>query len=264
MLDYIILILIYCHYIYHSCTENNISSSNAIKTSIRITKSHKSFFIYIKPPEKSFYHTENLVFTNWIQWTHITVYFYTELMIHSLKEKWRHFDLKSLVTDGTKIRPGIPSNWRIFESNWVKLCLSISSQFDSNILQLLGIPDRISVPPVTQFFRSKWLHFSFSVGYWLQPLYITKRFNDCGCYNYWCHGFGNPSQWLCIKQVPPINYCDKCIFSQPIYCIDIAAQTRRFIPTGSHRKAFFELREITCFSLISYVNKKLVSRYLCK
>ena len=37
------------------------------------------------------------------------------------------FDLKSWVTGGTKIRPGIPSKWRIFESNW----LSISSQTDS-------------------------------------------------------------------------------------------------------------------------------------
>ena len=75
-----------------------------------------------------------------------------------LKEKWSHFDLKSWVTGGTKIRPVIPSNWKIFESNW----LSISSQFDSNILQLLRITGRILVPPVTQLFRSKWLIFSFS------------------------------------------------------------------------------------------------------
>ena len=52
---------------------------------------------------------------------------------------------------------------------WVKLTilrvnlnwLSISSQFDSNIQQLLGIPGRILVPPVTQLYRSKWLHFFF-------------------------------------------------------------------------------------------------------
>ena len=43
--------------------------------------------------------------------------------------------------------------------NW----LSISSQFVSNLLRLLGIPGRILVQPVTQSFRSKWLHFSFSV-----------------------------------------------------------------------------------------------------
>ena len=53
------------------------------------------------------------------------------------KDKWSHFDLKSWVTGRNKIRPGIPSNWRILESidsilrviqNW----LAISSQFDSN------------------------------------------------------------------------------------------------------------------------------------
>ena len=43
------------------------------------------------------------------------------------------------------------------ESIW----LSISSQFDSNILKLLEIPCRFLVPPVTQLFRSKWLHFFF-------------------------------------------------------------------------------------------------------
>ena len=35
----------------------------------------------------------------------------------ALKEKWSHFDLKTRVTGGTKIRPGITSNWRIFELN---------------------------------------------------------------------------------------------------------------------------------------------------
>ena len=44
---------------------------------------------------------------------------------------------------------------------WESIWLSISSQFDSNILQLLGIPGWILVPPVTQHFRSKWLHFFF-------------------------------------------------------------------------------------------------------
>ena len=44
----------------------------------------------------------------------------------------------------------------------LKLIIWLSSQFDSNILQLLGIPCRI-LAPVTQLFRSKWLYFSFSV-----------------------------------------------------------------------------------------------------
>ena len=71
-----------------------------------------------------------------------------------------------------KIRPKIPSNWRIFESNWFDfviqfiILLSISSQFDANVLHLdTQNQGRIFIPPVTKLFRSKWLHFSFSVGY---------------------------------------------------------------------------------------------------
>ena len=47
---------------------------------------------------------------------------------------------------------------------WVNLnWLSISSQFHTNILQLLEIQGQILVPPVTQLFRSKWLYFFLSV-----------------------------------------------------------------------------------------------------
>ena len=35
------------------------------------------------------------------------------------------------------------------------ITLSISSQYDSNIFLLFGIPGKILVPPVTQLFRSK-------------------------------------------------------------------------------------------------------------
>ena len=80
-------------------------------------------------------------------------------------KKRSHFDLKSWVTGGTKIQPGIPSNWRIFESNW----LDIECQIDSNIVQLLGILGRILVPPVTQLFRSKWLRFFFQCTYVNRP-----------------------------------------------------------------------------------------------
>ena len=45
------------------------------------------------------------------------------------KKKSSHFDLRSWVTWGTKIRLGIPSNWRIFESNW----LNIESQIESTL-----------------------------------------------------------------------------------------------------------------------------------
>ena len=77
-----------------------------------------------------------------------------------LKEKMESFWPKKLSQCELKInRPLIPSNSRIYEWNW----LDIESQFDTNILQLLGIPDRILVPPVTQLFRSKWFHFFVSV-----------------------------------------------------------------------------------------------------
>ena len=109
----------------------------------------------------------------------LTSIFASDTIYITLKEKWSHFDLKSWVTGGTKIWSGIPSYWRLFDSNWLDIesqvnsnwldiesqiglnWLDIESQFDSNILQLLGIPDRILIPPVTQLFRSKWLHFFF-------------------------------------------------------------------------------------------------------
>ena len=112
------------------------------------------------------------------------------------------FDIKSWVTSGTKIRPGIPSNWKIFQSNWLDIesqshmdsqyhksirlesvlnWLSISSQFDWNIFQLLGIPGQILVPLVTQLCRSKWLHF-FQCTVLLSPpsryLLLTKAVHN--------------------------------------------------------------------------------------
>ena len=76
--------------------------------------------------------------------------------VQNRKKESSHFDLKRWVTGGTKIRLRIKSNWRIFESNVLKI--------DSNFLQLLGIPGRILVPPVTQLFRLKWRHFFFLLG----------------------------------------------------------------------------------------------------
>ena len=75
------------------------------------------------------------------------------------RKKWNHFDLKSWVTGGTEIRPGIPNNLWIFESNW----LDIESQFDLNIPLILGIPGWILVLLVTQLFMSKWLYCFISV-----------------------------------------------------------------------------------------------------
>ena len=59
----------------------------------------------------------------------------------SARKKLSHFDLKNWIPGGIKIRPEIPSNWRIFESNWP----DVESQFDSNVLQLLGISGQILV-----------------------------------------------------------------------------------------------------------------------
>ena len=69
------------------------------------------------------------------------------------------FDLKSLVTRRTKIRPRIPSNWRIFED--------IESQLNDSILRVSSI----LVPLMTQLFRSKWLHFSFQLGNGLKAIF---------------------------------------------------------------------------------------------
>ena len=104
-------------------------------------------------------------------------------------KKWSHFDLKSWVTGGTKVRPSrlrvigeylneltlnielnlLSISSQIGSQYWFKLTLniesnslSISSQFNSNILQLLGTSCRILVPPVTLLYWSKW-HYFFSV-----------------------------------------------------------------------------------------------------
>ena len=45
------------------------------------------------------------------------------------RKKLSHFDIKSWVTCGIKVRPGKVGNWRIFESNW----LNIKSQIDSTL-----------------------------------------------------------------------------------------------------------------------------------
>ena len=76
------------------------------------------------------------------------------------KRKWSLWH-KIWVTGGTKIWPGIPSNWRIFEPHWLGVVktLNIESIWLNYILQLLGIPGQILVSLVTQLFRSKWQHF---------------------------------------------------------------------------------------------------------
>ena len=67
-----------------------------------------------------------------------------------LKEKWSHFDLKSWVTDGTKIRPGIPSSWRI--PIWVKL----TRNFEAILLYYSPIKYSESR---SEFYFCQWLNF---------------------------------------------------------------------------------------------------------
>ena len=78
------------------------------------------------------------------------------------KEKWSHFDLKSESLEELKFDPGLENIWLKLTRYWESK-LDIESKFDSNILQLLGIPGQILVPPVTQLFSSKWLHFFFQL-----------------------------------------------------------------------------------------------------
>ena len=72
------------------------------------------------------------------------------------KKKWSHFDLKSWVTGGTKIR----SNWRIFESNW----LGIESQFDSvlrvNLTRYWESICSVLRVNLTRYWESIWLKYS--------------------------------------------------------------------------------------------------------
>ena len=69
------------------------------------------------------------------------------------KKKWSHFDLKSWVTGGTKIQPGIPntdSQYLNIEYNW----LPISSQFDYQYRVKLTIT-----------IESNWLSLSSQIDY---------------------------------------------------------------------------------------------------
>ena len=94
------------------------------------------------------------------------------------KKKWSHFNLKSWVTGETKIRPWIPSKWRIFESNWLS---SLTRYWESIWLKyspkLLGIQERILVSQVTQLFRSKWPRFFFLGSYaTCAPIVLPNNF----------------------------------------------------------------------------------------
>ena len=111
------------------------------------------------------------------------------------KIKWSHFDLKSWVTEGTNIQPAILSDWRIFESNWLdiesqiklrvnKKWLSLSSQFDSNILLLLGIPVEFSFRQWLNYLGQNNYIFSFSANNQTHKSRWHAQFSQGFCSHY--------------------------------------------------------------------------------
>ena len=71
-----------------------------------------------------------------------------------------HLYQMKFISSENKTKLKFPKNMYSYYS-YHKIDSQISSQFDSNILQLLGIPGRILVPPVLQILRSKLLYFFF-------------------------------------------------------------------------------------------------------
>ena len=101
----------------------------------------------------------------------------------TLKEKWSHFNLKSWVTNGTKIWPVIQVIGECLSqidsiSSQFKLIFNIESSWHK-YSPITWIPGQIFVPLVTQLFRSKWLHFSSSAGkgrglhLWMEDIYSS-------------------------------------------------------------------------------------------
>ena len=97
------------------------------------------------------------------------------------KKKWSHFDLKNWVTGGTKIRPGIPSNWLDIVSR-LKLTLNIESIWlkyspitRNPELNFSSASDSTFQVKMTQFFFQCYV---FSRGDWavLFQLFISKKF----------------------------------------------------------------------------------------
>ena len=84
------------------------------------------------------------------------------------KEKMESFWPKSWVTGGTKFRPGIPSNWRIFESYWLDiesqmdsiLRVNLTRYWESNWLDIESQFDSILRVKLTRHWESSWLKFS--------------------------------------------------------------------------------------------------------
>ena len=127
-----------------------------------IYKSILVFNIYILKPKSWLIEASSRPVQN----SYVCKLWYTE------REKISHFDIKSWVTCGTKIRPGKVGNWRIFESNW----LNIKNPIDPNILKLLTYNS-----PSDSTFNVKMTFFSRcteSVNWVIYPKKVKSNFNS--------------------------------------------------------------------------------------
>ena len=101
--------------------------------------------------DKSISHKDDQLFQKFccIYFIHFQKYCCNLKKPSSLNKKMSHFYLKSWVAGGTKFVPG----FRVI-GEYMSQIGSTLSPFDSNILQLLGIPGGILFPPVTQILGS--------------------------------------------------------------------------------------------------------------
>ena len=99
------------------------------------------------------------------------------------KKKISHFDPKSWVTWGTKIRPSKVGNWRIFESNWLNIKSQIDSalrvkltqHWESNWLNIESQTDSTLRVKLTQHWESNWLNIESQIGSTMSQIGSTMR-----------------------------------------------------------------------------------------
>ena len=80
------------------------------------------------------------------------------------RKKLSHFDMKSWVTCGTKIRPRKEGNYRIFESNWLNIKSPIDSTLKPNWLNITSPIDSTLRVQLTQHWESNWLNIEIQIG----------------------------------------------------------------------------------------------------
>ena len=101
-----------------------------------------------------------------VQNSYVCKLWYTERKTSS------HFDIKSWVTCGNKIRPGKVGNWRILESNWFNIKSQIDStlrvqltqHWESNWLNIESQIDSTLRVKLTQHWESNWLNIESLIG----------------------------------------------------------------------------------------------------